>query len=234
MIWHLTTLAAVESTAAAPLWTDVVDVAVQVVIAILTLATLVWAVRIGRDESRRASSERNERLEFEERAQASKVSAWERQWVEQPDGAPAPLFVPGEPYDGELVEYRKIYVHNGSDAPIYDVVVRYFDATMMSDPRAENASTPEEYHRITEGMWRHSVIPAAEERRELEVLRAINCASYTEDLVLEVEFRDGAGRTWVRHTDGSLGRRKDLDGLSAEARWDRMEAEASKDPSFQR
>ncbi|MBE9938040.1 hypothetical protein [Cellulosimicrobium cellulans] len=227
-------LIATNSSAPAPPWTDVVDVLVQVVIAGLTLGTLIWAIRVGRGESRRASTERNERLAFEEKAQASKISAWERQWVEQLDGTPPPPYIPGQRYETELVEHRKIYVHNGSAAPIYDVVVRYFDATAISELESGGAINSDEFERRTRGTWHHSIIPPGQPAREQEVLRTINCGAYAEDLVLEVEFRDGAGRTWVRHTNGTLQRREDLDDLSTRERWERTEAEASADPGFER
>lgn len=84
-------------------------------IAVATIATLVWAIKTGRDEAQRASRDRHETLAAEERRQATKISAWERQW-----GAPES-------------QQRVVYLHNASTAPVYDVMTRYLDATPARD-----------------------------------------------------------------------------------------------------
>jgi len=176
------------------------NLVVQVVIAIATIGTLAWAVRTGRDEAKRASAERQERLEFEERAQATRVSAWEHQRVEQPDGTPVEANLD---YDyGTAEEKRRIYVHNGSDAPVYDVVVRYDDLL------SENSSST----------WMHAILLPGSESRSRQVTLVPNCGAPSEDVVLEIEFRDAAGRYWSRDADGILRRKPDLEALTPRQR----------------
>lgn len=201
------------------------NIVVQVLIAIATVGALIWAIRVGRDEAKRAQQERRDRLEFEERAQATRISAWERQWVEHIDGTPLPR-------DDEQVrqlhvinattERRAIFAHNGSDAPAYDVLVRYVDVSSVRD-----ASFGDE--RDIQEAWHHQVLPPATEPRDLYVPLVPNCGALSEDVVLEIEFRDAAGRYWLRDGDGVLHRRKDLDALTPEERQARRRAEIEHD-----
>lgn len=170
---------------------------VQVAIALATIGTLIWAIRVNRGESRRASVERKERLAFEERAQATRISAWEQQRTELRNGEP----VDGVPSQADVqyngaTERRRIYVHNGSDAPVYDVAVRYQEVTRPH---------------IT---WAHAILPPDATARSREVSTVPNCGAIADDVALEVEFRDAAGRYWVRDSSGILKRQASLDSLS--------------------
>lgn len=204
------------------------NLVVQLIIAGATIGTLVWAIRVSRGEAERASTERRDRLDFEERAQAAQISAWERQRAELPDGSPAPG--PQDPAEflrvlDQVEERRTIYVHNNSSAAIYDVVVRYFDVSQVRD--ADHGEESE-----LRGAWFHSILPPEPTPRSIQVTRVPNCGALSEDLVLEVEFRDGAGRYWVRHPDGDLVRREDLESLTSEQRRERRFSESERDPSF--
>jgi hypothetical protein len=180
---------------------------VQVAIALATIGTLIWAIGVNRGESQRASVERNERLAFEERAQATRISAWEQQRTELRNGEP----VEGIPSQSDVqyngaIERRRIYVHNGSDAPVYDVAVRYQEVN----------------HRALQ--WVHAILPPGAAARYREVSTVPNCGAIADDVALEVEFRDAAGRYWVRESSGILKRRSDLDSMShAQAMFRRME-----------
>ena len=179
---------------------------VQVAIALATIATLAWAILVNRGELRRASVERRERLSFEERAQAARISAWEHQWAEQTNGERLePIMLEAEHDYSPVTERRRIFVHNGSDAPVYDIAVRYYDSTRPSiDARETNA------------VWVHAILPPGADARSLEVpMVGGNCGAIAEDFVLEVEFRDASGRYWLRGKSGVLKRRSDLDSLSA-------------------
>lgn len=202
------------------------NLVIQLLIAAATVAALFWAIRTGRDEARRASEERRERLAFEEKAQAAQVSAWERQWVELRNGRPLPDD-PGEfgAVQDDLVERRHIYVMNDSTSAIYDVVVRYFDTSWVREADGGDESD-------LRGAWFHAILPPEAHPRSLAVRRVPNCGALAEDVVLEVEFRDGAGRHWVRNQDGELVRRRELDQLTVEQRLERRRAEAEREPGF--
>ncbi|WP_275001231.1 hypothetical protein [Promicromonospora iranensis] len=173
---------------------------VQVVIALATIGTLIWAIRVNRGESRRASVERKERLAFEERAQATRISAWEEQRAELKSGEPA-VWIPSQTayeHRDDVSTRRRIYVHNGSDAPVYDVAVRYQEVTHPALP------------------WVHAILPPGAAARSREVSTVPNCGAIADDVALEVEFRDAAGRYWLRESSGILKRRSDLDSMSWE------------------
>lgn len=184
---------------------------VQVVIALATIGTLIWAIRVNRGESQRASVERNERLAFEERAQATRISAWEQQRAELKNGEPVEWIPSQTEFEHQDVsERRRIYVHNGSDAPVYDVAVRYQEVTQPD---------------LT---WVHAILPPGAAARSREVMTVPNCGAVADDVALEVEFRDAAGRYWLRESSGILKRRSDLDSMSpAEAMFRRMELSES-------
>lgn len=196
---------------------------VQAVIAALTLGTLVWAVKTGRDEAQRASRDRQEALASEERQQASRVSAWERQWVCLPSGEPpspeAARYAVG---DDALVERRALYALNGSDAPIFDVAVRYIDASTVRDGSSGNDVD-------LLGTWFHSILPPSPSPREHAIPLIAKGGALSEDFVLEVEFADSSGRFWLRDRAGDLHRRRDLDMLTPEQRRKRrmIESEGS-------
>lgn len=202
------------------------NLGIQLSIAAATVAALLWAIRTGRDEARHASEERRERLAFEEKAQAAQVSAWERQWVELRDGSPlSEDSAAFRAVADQAVERRLIYVLNNSTSAIYDVVVRYFDMSWVRD--ADRGEEPD-----LRGAWFHAILPPGARPRSLAVGRVPNCGALAEDVVLEVEFRDGAGRHWVRNQDGELVRRRELDGLTLEQRQERRRAEAEREPTF--
>jgi hypothetical protein len=183
---------------------------VQVAIALATIGTLIWAIGVNRGESQRASVERNERLAFEERAQATRISAWEQQRTELRNGEPVEEIPSGSVQYYGAIERRRIYVHNGSDAPVYDVAVRYQEVN----------------HRALQ--WVHAILPPGAAARYREVSTVPNCGAIADDVALEVEFRDAAGRYWVRESSGILKRRSDLDSMShAQAMFRRMELSES-------
>ena len=175
-------------------------------IAVATIATLVWAITTGRDEAQRASRDRHETLAAEERRQATKISAWERQW-----GAPD-------------AQQRVVYLHNASTAPVYDVMTRYVDAT----PAPADGSPK------VRATWFNEILPPGIEPRTESVPPRPDFAELSEIGVLEVEFRDAAGKYWLRDDDGILTRRPDLDELTIDERWQRRHAEVERDPSFRR
>lgn len=167
---------------------------INALIAAATIGTLVWAIRTTVTEGRRSREERAERLAFDERAQASRVVAWERQWLDRDVSEPT--------------ERRKLYVHNASEAAIFDVTV-YFDVRedlLLGDPPSDGFR------------WWHAVLPAGQSPRELAHEPLEFCTKFGEDEALRVTFCDGAGRYWERDTTGALRRRVDLDGLTDEQR----------------
>jgi hypothetical protein len=118
---------------------------------------------------------------------------------------------PGRPltdYDSrDVTERRRIYVHNGSDAPVYDVAVRYYDLTRSDDEDGDLNTT-----------WAHGMLPPGLNARSREVPTVPNCGAIAEDVALEVEFRDGYGRGWLRDDSGILHRQSHLDSMSTRDR----------------
>jgi hypothetical protein len=177
---------------------------VQGLLAFLTLVTLIWTIRAG-------ARDRRERLAYEERLQASQVAAWEEQTVFQADGSAVPrdLTLFQEMINsGEARERRFLHVHNGSDGPVFDVVVMYDD---ISSPDTS-----------FKRQWHHRVLPSSSGPRTAEVNLTMGCGAVAADTLLAIEFRDGAGRYWFRDTQGTLHRRQDLDALAPgerHARW---------------
>ena len=182
--------------------------AANLAIAVATIATLVWAIKTGRDEARRASRDRLEALAAQERRQATKISAWERQWDSPGDSGPTPR--------------RVIYLHNASTAPVYDVMTRYVEALPTL---ADGSPGP----RAT---WFNEILPPGIDPRTETVPARPGFAELSEIGVLEVEFRDAAGFYWLRDDDGILVRRPDLEELTIAQRWQRRHAEVGRDPSF--
>lgn len=183
---------------------------VQVLIAIATIATLIWAIRAARDENQRASRDRQEALTAEARHQASRISAWERQWTEPTDdddpSATTEVFAADTGEVSRWRERRTIAVHNASDAPVYDVSVHFFDVVQLPE-------------RLTQ-VWQHAVLPPNPEPRVQEVTRAPG-AGLSEDVSLRVVFRDAANRYWDRDSSGILHRRDDLDRLTPDQHLER-------------
>ena len=170
------------------------QVGISAFVAFVTVFTLAWNIR-------RSTEERRERRLFEERAQASTVSAWERQWVElnSEDALSS-------------TEIRRLYVHNPSSSPIYDVAVHYADISGVVDA---DFGTVDDTRRL----WLHSVLPPGSEPRTFDVPRTINCGSISEDENLVVEFRDAANRQWRRSEYGTLERHLALEELTPEEIW---------------
>lgn len=171
------------------------QVGISLFVALVTVITLGWNIH-------RSTQERRERRLFEERAQASTVSAWERQWVEP---------TPTHPFAS--TEYRRLYIHNPSSSPIYDVAVHYTDASAVLD---SDSGTVED----TQHLWMHSVLPPGSEPRTFDVPRAVNCGSISEDENLVVEFRDAANRQWRRSEYGALERQPHLEKLTPAELWE--------------
>ncbi|WP_298462092.1 hypothetical protein [uncultured Cellulomonas sp.] len=182
---------------------DWITLVTNVVIALATVGALVWAVASALRAWRDASREREERLAFDQRQQASRITAWERQWVQGPGGEPVSLLAaPFMNEDDAVVERRFVFVHNASDAPVYDMAVYYVDPGRP-------------YERL-ETTWRHAVLPPSVEPRRYEVPLVPNCGALSEDVVLRVVFRDSDSRYWERDDLGVLHRREDLERLTPE------------------
>ena len=114
---------------------------------------------------------------------------------------------------------------NNATSAIDEVVVRYFDVSWVRDAdRGEESDL--------RGAWFRAIPPPRARPRSLAVGRLPNCGALAEDVVPDVEFRDGAGRCWVRNQDGELVRRRGLDGLTVEQRRERRRAEAERVPTL--
>ena len=111
-----------------------------------TIGALVWAIRIGRNDSARASQERRERLTADEWEQAQRVSAWE---VQKAEAKPLSrkMVDNGSVYLESHENVRRLFVSNGSDASVFDVIVSYYSSDLQAV-----------------ALWVQSILPAHSER----------------------------------------------------------------------
>ena len=159
-------------------------------IAIGTLAAVVWAVCSTQREVRRGETYRREHLDQEERHQAERVTAWVRE-------APEVLVLADDDeLDGDQTDgLRVLRVINTSDAPVYDVTLRTL----------AGAGSPAYVGRYLE------VLVPADKATEIEI-PATGIATSEAEVVL-MTFSDAAGRCWERDAHGVLVRRADLDAV---------------------
>ncbi|MBB2921306.1 hypothetical protein [Cellulomonas cellasea] len=106
---------------------ELANVVLNAIIALATVATLVWAIRTTREELRSSVEDRQQRdqdraqeREQDERRQASHVVAWVAQVVNYDE-----LEDPGRHHLVAIGATRTVYLHNASSAPVYDVKVRF-------------------------------------------------------------------------------------------------------------
>ena len=173
---------------------DQANLVANALIAAATIGTLVWAIRTTLSESRLSRDERQSRRLAEERAQASGVVAWERQWFDRDASEPT--------------EHRQLNVLNASSSAVFDVTVHF-------PVRLEGlvGDAPDSGFQ-----WWHAVIPPSHAPEPLTPDPLEFCTKFGENETLRVTFRDGAGLYWERDTTGGLIRRRDLEGLTEDQR----------------
>ncbi|MGC4886686.1 hypothetical protein [Micromonospora sp. DT227] len=162
----------------------------------------VYKIESGRDQ--RAEDERRERAEDDRRGQADLVSVWYgrssgkmvTQWAA----------IGG----GERIFLRwAAHILNGSNLPIYDVTV--FFSLLDSDDQTVRTWIAESIR----------VVPPREQPRIVVLPSSFSEVLPDEDLrdriAVAVEFRDTAGRRWIRDNMGYLHRAADMTGK--QSRW---------------
>lgn len=164
---------------------------ISVVIGLSTVGTLIWTVLITRREIKISTDERaiqareRDRLHREqERDQASRVVAWSEQEMDLDEVEDDE----GNPYLTPVSATRRIWLHNASSAPVYDVRVKY---RWM-------------YGSNWFATWEHVVlVPSAE---PLEKEEGAIAEHGDARLLLSMTFRDTANRWWRRDEEGNLAR----------------------------
>lgn len=138
-----------------------------------TALAFVLAAVFGLMELRHRRRDRKERIEVEKRAQASKVNAWVRaNYRERHDPRSDVLAVP--------------VLHNGSGAPVYDMVVFVPSGLWQAGPL----------------VWKRGLLlPSDEPESEVEPEMVDWPAG---DRPLRFTFRDAAGLWWERNDEGLL------------------------------
>ena len=138
-----------------------------------------------------------------ERDQAAKVGAWviggAEEWAEYPEGS-------GH-YEGK-VDVR-IYIANRSDAPIYDIALKWRMPEDRGEPvpkdrRFEEIKQPELAPGIT--AYKPLTLPLVKDTDPAEVTALLGQPLWTKFAVPEIKFTDALGRTWVRTSERRIRR----------------------------
>jgi hypothetical protein len=144
------------------------------------VALRLYRVEIRRDQ--RVEVEINERALLARRSQAATVCAWF-----QARSAYGPLT---GLYQSEAESpVWGVEIRNGSNLPVYDVRVAYHFVK-------KGATTPEK------GFYKVAILPPGESFRELP--RSLRDAKNPDEMTVALTFRDAAGYSWSRGTDGVL------------------------------
>jgi hypothetical protein len=175
---------------------DIANVAINLVIAIATIGTLVWAISstkrqlsLATDEIAIATSERAAQVqerarqsERERQLQAEHVAAWSEQ---EPVRETVDHEEDGRPITTVVDFRRTIFLVNTSNAPVWDVTVEY--------KWSEDSGNTQ---------WKLPILVPAAKPQETWALGLPS--DFNDQRLVTVRFRDAAGYVWKRDKDGEL------------------------------